>query len=52
MPLQSGSSKEVIHNNIHEMVKAGHPINQAIAASYRKAGLQKRIEKATKGDKK
>jgi hypothetical protein len=41
MPLQAGSSKEVISHNIAEMVKAGHPQKQAIAAAYRKAGESK-----------
>ena len=38
MPLEKGSSKEVIGRNISEMVRAGHPQNQAIAASMRAAG--------------
>ena len=33
MPLIKGRSKEVISKNIHEMVKSGHPVKQAIAAS-------------------
>jgi hypothetical protein len=37
MPLQSGSSKEVISHNIAEMVKAGHPQKQAVAAALHKA---------------
>lgn len=37
MPLKAGSSSETISNNIREMVKAGHPQNQAVAAAYRKA---------------
>lgn len=38
MPLKSGKSKKVIGTNIAEMIKAGHPKKQAIAASMRKAG--------------
>jgi hypothetical protein len=38
MPLKSGKSKAVIGYNIAEMIKAGHPRDQAIAASMRKAG--------------
>ncbi len=38
MPLAEGSSQETISHNIAEMVKAGHPRDQAIAAAYRKAG--------------
>ena len=37
MPLKSGYSKEVIQENIREMIKAGHPLNQSIAASYNNA---------------
>lgn len=42
MPLMKGSSKEVISENIREMVKAGHPQKQAVAASYRMARKAKR----------
>lgn len=42
MPLKKGKSKKVISSNIREMVKAGHPQNQAIAASMRKAGKSKK----------
>ena len=42
MPLKSGSSKKVISQNIREMVKAGHPQNQAVAASMNKAGKSKK----------
>ncbi len=37
MPLEKGSSKEVMSRNISEMVRAGHPRKQAIAAAYRQA---------------
>ena len=37
MPLKEGSSKEVIGENISELVKAGHPQNQAIAIAYQNA---------------
>jgi hypothetical protein len=33
VPLLKGSSNATISKNIHEMVKAGHPQNQAVAAS-------------------
>lgn len=41
MPMKRGSSHEVISSNIHEMVKAGHPIKQAIAASMAHAHQSK-----------
>jgi hypothetical protein len=41
MPLQKGSSKETISHNIAEMVKAGHPQKQAVAAAYHEAGETK-----------
>jgi hypothetical protein len=43
MPLKKGKSKAVIKSNISEMIHAGHPKNQAIAASLsqaRKAGAK------------
>jgi len=41
MPLEKGSSEEVKSHNIAEMIKAGHPRDQAIAAAYREAGETK-----------
>lgn len=37
MPLESGSSKEVISENIAEMIKSGHPPKVAEAAAFSKA---------------
>lgn len=33
MPLIRGSSKETVKKNIEEMVNAGHPVKQAVAAA-------------------
>lgn len=45
MPLKSGGSQGTISDNIREMVKAGHPQAQAVAAAYRKAREGKRAKK-------
>jgi hypothetical protein len=38
MPLKKGSGKSVVSDNIREMIKAGHPQKQAVAASLNSAG--------------
>lgn len=48
MPLKKGKSQATISSNISEMVKAGHPHDQAIAAAMEKAGASNR----SKTDKK
>lgn len=46
MPLKGGKSKKTIEANIREMIHAGHPTNQAVAAALHKAHYKR------KGDKK
>ena len=45
MPLKPGKSKETISANISEMVKAGHPQAQAIAAAYSEARKARKSKK-------
>jgi hypothetical protein len=34
MPLKKSTSQAAFKSNIKEMVKAGHPVKQAVAAAY------------------
>jgi hypothetical protein len=43
MPLKKGHSKEVVSDNIKEMMKAGHPQKQAIAAALTMARKYKKM---------
>jgi len=36
MPLKGGTSRETVSENISEMVRAGHPQDQAVAAAMQK----------------
>lgn len=42
MPLAQGSSQEIISANIAELIRAGHPPDQAKAIAYRVAGKKRR----------
>lgn len=48
MPLKKGSSQKTISYNIDEMMNAGHPRNQAIAAAMNMAGKGKKKKKTKK----
>jgi len=41
MPLKPGKSDKVVSRNISEMIEAGYPQKQAIAAAMNKAGRSK-----------
>jgi hypothetical protein len=45
MPLIKSKSEKAFHSNIREMVKAGHPVKQAVAAAY---SQQRRSKKGGK----
>jgi uncharacterized protein len=47
MPLKHGTSKATRESNIKEMIKAGHPPKQAVAAAY----SEQRRSAAKKGKK-
>lgn len=54
MPLEEGSSKKVIEENIKREIDAGKKPDQAVAIAYSKAGKQNndsmRLIKEMKGD--
>jgi hypothetical protein len=45
MPLMDGDSPEIISENIAELVRAGHPQDQAVAIAYEHAKKKKKHRK-------
>ena len=45
MPLKKGSSRKTVSENIKEMIAAGHPQKQAVAAALRQARSGKKGKK-------
>lgn len=48
MPLLKGSSKEVISQNIAELIHSGRPEKQAVAIAYSHAGKARKKSKKRK----
>jgi hypothetical protein len=45
MPLEKKASQKAFHKNIKEMVDAGHPVKQAVAAAYSEQSEARKDEK-------
>ncbi len=50
MPLKKGSSRATVSGNIKEMMDAGHPQDQSVAASLRSARKSKRSSRKGGGN--
>lgn len=48
MPLKKGKSKKSFEANVEELVKAGHPIKQALAIAYKEKREAEKQEKRAK----
>jgi len=52
MPLKKGRSKEIISQNIAELIRSGYPKDQAVAIAYDVAGLGRKDNEKGKGESK
>jgi hypothetical protein len=52
MPLKKGKSRKTISQNIKEMIKAGHPRNQAVSAAFEHARRSDETVRKRRGTKK
>lgn len=52
MPLKKGSGQKNISENIAELVKTGHPKDQAAAIAYKQAGKDRPLTKPKKKQRK
>lgn len=50
MPLKKGSSKEIISENISELIHAGRPPKQAVAIALSEARRSQKKKKSRKKD--
>lgn len=55
MPLEHGKGRAAFSRNVREMVNAGHPVKQAVAAAYREkrasdSAVHDYLDCVTRGD--
>lgn len=48
MPLKSGSDSATFRSNVREMVRAGHPVRQSVAAAYAQKRKSQRSKRRSK----
>lgn len=48
MPLHPGKSRETFSENVREMMDAGHPQKQAVAAAYREQRGKRKTKKRSR----
>lgn len=48
MPLKKGKIKKDFSDNVKELIAAGHPLDQALAISYKEKGEKEKPKKKKK----